>query len=505
MQKFLIAGIKNYTSIIMAALLSLIIFYLSVIQAEAAIDHQPVEDFTGYLEQRVPALMKDYKIPGLAIVLIHDYEIVWLKAYGYADLDEERLMTTDTYCRVQSISKSVTAWGVMKLAEKDLIDLDQPATNYLHSWEFPDKTYPPEEITIRRLLSMNAGLPLGTVDVIYSPEDNIPSLRDRLTEEAFLIKEPGSGFYYSNVSFNLLELLIEDVSSRDFAEFMESEILKPLGMNQSTYTWQNTLYPPVPTGYDLNGKPIPVYVYPEKGSGGLFASVEDVASFAIAGMKENNSIKQGVLKPETIKQLYNPEVEIIGFYSLAFDAYGLGHFIEILPDGNFTVSHGGQGSGIMTHFQSFPDSGEGIVILTNSQRSWPVFAYILRDWGNWLGYPSLGMSIIIMGQTLLYLLISLVLLIVIWQLWILICGMLSGNRRFMPLSHNGLVLRIIKLFLAVILTSLFIWSVNQSYLFITSVFPKATGWLALTIIMSAITLYLYALFPFIGTQRRNQR
>ena len=69
-----------------------------------------------------------------------------------------------------------------------------------------------------------------------------------------------------------------------------------------------------------------------------------------------------------------------------FEAYGFGHYIETLPNGLRSVSHGGQGNGVMTHFQTVPETGDAIVILTNSQRSWPFIAYLLSDWAQWRAF-----------------------------------------------------------------------------------------------------------------------
>ena len=84
---------------------------------------------------------------------------------------------------------------------------------------------------------------------------------------------------------------------------------------------------------------------------------------------------QEVLARQNINTLYTPMVGKIGVYDLVFDAYGLGYYLENLPNGEWAVSHGGQGGGVMTHFHSFPETGDGIVILTNSQRSWPFIAF----------------------------------------------------------------------------------------------------------------------------------
>src|SRR6056297_2660216 len=111
--------------------------------------HAPRQEFTAHLDQRVPQIMLDYKIPGLSIALLENGETVWKQAYGYADVEAGRKLTVDTYCRLESISKSVTAWGVMKLIEQGAIDPDVPVEQYLSTWELPETEFDEAQVTAR--------------------------------------------------------------------------------------------------------------------------------------------------------------------------------------------------------------------------------------------------------------------------------------------------------------------------------------------------------------------
>jgi hypothetical protein len=288
-----------------------------------------------------------------------------------------------------------------------------------------------------------------------------------------LVREPGSAFSYSNTGYNLLELLIEEVTGQAFGDYMRREILHPLGMNRSTFIWDEGFDPAVPVGYDLRGKPVPVYVYPEKASGGLFATAEDIAAFTIAGMKDAPHDKQ-LISPESIEALHTPAAKEIGIYSLVFDAYGLGHYIETLPNGERAISHGGQGTGIMTHFHAIPETGDAIVILTNSQRGWPFISYLLRDWARWRGFESIGMGRIIWGKYGLWAVIGLIWSAVILQV------------------HNIMTrpkpLTIAQTIVAIIILIVLIWCINQKYLFLSSVFPIASKWLGISAFVLSISL-----------------
>jgi CubicO group peptidase (beta-lactamase class C family) len=441
----------------------------------------PLDKFKAHMDERIPNLMKLYGIPSCNIALVQDKEVVWTEAYGYADVASGRVLTVDTPMSVQSITKSVTAWGVMRLIEKGLIDLDAPVSEYLTSWHFPLTDYPTDKITVRQFLSHTAGMPLGDFTKIYSPGEAMPSNRDVMTGEAVLMREPGTGFSYSNTGYNILEILIEDVTGRSFSEYIRMEVLLPLGMESSFFDIDTATNPYPPTGYNLRGEPVPVYLYPSKASGGLFATAHDIARFAAAGMQENP-----VLSGESIKQLYAPQSRKIGIYGLVFDAYGFGHYIEKLPNGMLSVSHGGQGNGIMTHWQAAPETGDAIVLLTNSQRSWPFIGCVLSDWAQWRGLPSVGMERIIWGHYGLCVVIGMLVSASLLVILRLISAFYQQKRtRF----------RLVRVGAASILIGILIWCACQKYLFITSVFPILSVWLGGTTFAFSLVLLLSAVLP----------
>ena len=462
------------TSIIISLLVMLFSGSLQIMRNLRA--HAPLDEFKAHMDERIPALMKLYGIPGCNIALVKDNEVVWTEGYGYADVSNRRALTVDTPMSVQSITKSVTAWGVMRLWEKGLIDVDAPVSQYLKSWQFPLTDYRIEKITVRQLLSHTAGMPLGDFTNIYSPGEAMPSNRDVMSGEAVLMREPGTGFSYSNTGYNLLEILIEDVTGQSFSDYIRREVLLPLGMESAVFDIDKAVTPYPPTGYNLKGEPVPVYLYPSKASGGLFATAHDIARFAASGMQENP-----VLSIESINRMYKPESYKIGIYGLVFEAYGFGHYIEKLPNGMVSVSHGGQGNGIMTHMQAVPETGDAIVILTNSQRSWPFIAYVLSNWAQWRGFPSVGMGRIIWGHYgfcfVIGMLVSASLLVI-----------LSLVSTFYQQKRAGF--RLLRVSAASILLGILIWCACQEYLFITSVFPILSVWLGGAAFVFSIVLLL---------------
>ncbi len=275
------------------------------------------------LEETILKLMDVYDIPGVSVALVSGGELVWNQGFGWADSEEGTPMTGVTRCRVQSISKPVTAWGVMHLVENGVVELDTPVAQYITSWSSESPQW--QDTTIRHLLTHQSGLPIGDVMDQYAPWANVPPVRDSLSREAQWDRNPGGAFAYSNPGYNLLEVLIEDVTGISFAQYMEETVLLPLGMVSASFNWSEDFDPPIPTGYNFQGDPVPVYVYPGRASGGLFATAEDVAHFLIAGMAKNP-----VLPESLVQTMYAPEVEVSGIYGLISPSYGLGYFIESL-------------------------------------------------------------------------------------------------------------------------------------------------------------------------------
>jgi CubicO group peptidase (beta-lactamase class C family) len=440
-----------------------------------------VTAFSQQLDDRVPRLMDRYDIPGVSIAVVENRELAWAGAYGYADLGEERPMTTDAVCRAESISKSVTARGVMKLIEEGRIDPDAPVERYLESIDIPDGKFAAEGVTVARLLSNTAGLPLGRVGpaVEYAPGREMPSKRSYLAEEIRLVQEPGTGFVYSNVGFNLLELVVENVTGQRFDSYMQEAVLEPLGMRDASYAWEKRMAALMPTGYELDGTPVPPYVYPVNGSGGLFADTEDLARFAIA----------------TMDQQHTPVAEIPGLFGFVADAYGFGHFIETLPDGRRAVWHGGQGHGWMTHFHAIPESGDGIVILTNSQRSWPFMSYVLTDWARWSGAGRVKFGIIVWASRVLRAALALVVLGALGRAYQLGREVIRKERRVTPLSPAARVSRAIQAGAGALIISSLAWALSQPYIFVSWIFPATAGPAGWGLLFAGIVLLAGSILP----------
>ena len=218
-----------------------------------------MSDFGNQLDACVPAKLEQLKLPGCAVGLIENSQLVDTRCYGFAEVASGRELTESTLFQIASISKPVAAWGIMKLVEQGLLDLDAPVEDYLTRWRFPESEYDSRAVTARLLLMHFAGTSLSGCGGTpydshwYTAEDTLfgrtPPLDAR--QEAYahkwemdpsqygqpvhLMHAPGSKFEYSGGGFTILELLIEELSGRDFTAFMNESVLNPLGMLESGF------------------------------------------------------------------------------------------------------------------------------------------------------------------------------------------------------------------------------------------------------------------------------
>lgn len=326
--------------------------------------------------------MRRYRIPGATIAIVRDDGVAWTAVYG--------TLHSDDLLPVHSISKSVTARGVLEMHTGGILDLDDPVHRYLGDVPFGDAT-------VRQLLSHRGGLPLGPIGVHFRPHSPVPSPGDRLQGPEFIPgAPPGAGFRYSNTGYAVVELVVEAAAGTGFQDAMERYALQPLGMDNATFHWYTREDGMLPPGHDHHGSPVAPYRYGDHAAGGLAATTEDIARFVRYSFEP------------TAQELHRSAGPLTGIYSAVAQGYGLGHFVETTGKGYTAVFHGGQGLGWMTHFHSIPELREGIVIITDSQRSWPFMGFILRDWSRWCGAGAVGMERIVLYTRLMAGVIALV-------------------------------------------------------------------------------------------------
>ena len=332
-----------------------------------------------------------FDVPGVAVALVRDGKLTWSKGYGKADKRSGQAVTADTVFQVGSISKSVTAWGVMRLVQEGKLSLDAPVERYLTRWHLPRSSFDADGVTIGRLLKHTAGL--NSQD--YSPiaQRPLPSLEQSLagesggmgartgTDDVRIIMQPGQQQSYSNGGYTLLQLAVEEVTGEPFARYMQRAVLTPLGMTHSSFTYQEHLRAQTATGHNVSGDAVPRSAFTEKAAGGLQTTANDLAIFVSAAIKgpSGEPAGRGVLTPKNVAALFARESIPDG------STTSLGYEVQTLPDGTHAAGHGGKNVGWRAEFLILPDRREGLVVLTNSERLDGILGFTEQAWGDWLG------------------------------------------------------------------------------------------------------------------------
>jgi CubicO group peptidase (beta-lactamase class C family) len=313
--------------------------------------------------------LREIHAAGFSVAVFRQGQLVLAKGYGYADLADRVPASANTIYRLASVTKQFTAAAILHLAEEGELSLDDQISDYL-----PDYPSPGRRITIRELLSHTSGLSDVAVIPILEEGGGVGYTRDRvigLVGSQPLDFEPGTGHSYSNVGYILAGVLIEEVTGTTFADYVTEEVLRPAGLNQTSFCpdeqpsadrWAH--------GYDLQygnwpralrlGRP-PAFVDPApinmevvSSAGGLCSTVTDLARWP--------GLLRSYLEPASYREMSRPTVLADGTEV----PYGLG--VQIRQFGPHpAVSHGGVVTGFVSLVADFPEDDITVAILVNTR------------------------------------------------------------------------------------------------------------------------------------------
>ncbi|HEU4897905.1 MAG TPA: serine hydrolase domain-containing protein [Actinomycetota bacterium] len=301
--------------------------------------------------------------PGLAVALVHRGQVVRVAGHGVADRRTGRPVTAGTRFQAASLSKPVAAWGVLRLVESGRIGLDEPVTGWLRRWRPPPSASGTEGVTVRRLLSHTAGLSVHGY-VGQAADRPLPPIEASLageTGDSFpveLLETPGRGWLYSGGGYSLLQLLVEELTGRPFADHLRAEVLEPLGMTASSFHWSRTAGTARP--HDADGGQLPDFAFAEQAAAGLVTTAPDLARFAAAALAgpRGEPPGRGVLSPAMVRLALTAAPGTEGRWGLG---YGLGY----LPSGDRLAYHEGANRGWRAGLALLPDRRAGMVALAN--------------------------------------------------------------------------------------------------------------------------------------------
>ena len=313
----------------------------------------------------------------LALALISNGQLV---KEHYASLGTT--VNRETLFPVASMSKWVTAVGVMELVRTRSIDLDAPVSRYLKRWRLPASQYDLNGVTTRRLLSHTAGLTDGLGFGDYRLDERLPSLEDSLraprtsTGQPAAIAvgfEPGSRWQYSGGGYLILQLLIEEVAGRPFGDYMRDRVLNPLGMSCSSF---DSIPSTKSAGaYDAAGGVASRFQYAAAAATGFSTCVSDMVRWIQVQLEAKSP---PILDTGLLRRMREPHGQKFGA-----DIWGLGTMLYApTTKGSFVFGHDGNNApAINAAVRINPDNGDGIIVLSSGGRL--LAGRLASEWTYW--------------------------------------------------------------------------------------------------------------------------
>jgi D-alanyl-D-alanine carboxypeptidase len=305
-------------------------------------------------------VLKSTGVPSASIAVVQDGKIVYLQAYGDAQLDPQKPATTSMRYGIGSISKQFTAAAMLMLAEQGKLSLNDPVAKYVPGLTDADK------VTIRELLSHTSGYQ------DYWPQDYAPPMMlQPITAEGIMDRwakipldfPPGTKWQYSNTNYVIAGVIVEKVAAMPLFQFITQRIFTPLGMKSVADADKNESAAVDPTGY-LRYALGPLRPAGKEGAGWMFAAgelsmtAEDLAKWDISMMDET------VLKPASYSEMEREVVLKNGVGT----RYGLGLTVTS-NNGKRVLEHGGEVVGFVSENIVLPDDKIAVVVLTNQDAS----------------------------------------------------------------------------------------------------------------------------------------
>ncbi|MFL6216015.1 MAG: serine hydrolase [Blastocatellia bacterium] len=334
----------------------------------AAASHKPIGDSSRdapRLGNLIARLMSEGDVTGLSLAWIRDGKIYWARGFGLKDAGTKEAIDASTMFEAASLSKPVFAYAVLKMVERGELDLDTPLSKYLPAYLENDERL--NLITARRVLSHTTGFPNWRPD----------------GKPLVIMFAPGERFSYSGEGFVYLQKVVEHLTGQPLNDVMRKEVFAPLGMNDSTYIWQDAIASRMALGHSQIGKSLPLRKSSEaNAAASLRTTPTDYAKFVIAVVNGTG------LKAETVRQMLTPQVKLdegcvtcLGRKVMKPStslAWGLGVGLQHTAQGD-AFWHWGDNPGFKNFVIAFPQQKSGAVILTNSDNGLGIIPEIVKE------------------------------------------------------------------------------------------------------------------------------
>ena len=349
---------------------SLLILFTSFITNAQNIDLSKVDEV-------VEKTLETFNVPGIAVGIVHNDEVVLAKGYGIANINTGEKVNSSTNFGIASNSKAFTTTAIALLIDQGKINWDDRVKKYIPEFKMYDD-YVTENFTIRDLVVHRSGLGLGAGDLMVWPDGHDFTPDDIIQNIQYLkpVSDFRTKYDYDNLLYIIAGVVIERVSGKSWTDFIEENFIQPLNMNRTAASWNtlkdrsNVIVPHVPIDGEL--KVVDRYTNSIfDAAAGLYSNIDDLihwVKFQLNYGKTEDG--RQLVSEEQMKQLSTPQTlqpnRTTEPYNTLFRAYGLGFQLQDM-NGKLEVSHTGGLEGIVTQIIMYPQLDLGIIVLTNQQ------------------------------------------------------------------------------------------------------------------------------------------
>jgi CubicO group peptidase (beta-lactamase class C family) len=316
-----------------------------------------------------------WHVPGLAIAVIKDGQVILCEGYGLRQIDTAAPVTSETLFPIASCTKAFTSLALGLLVEAGTLDWDTSLKHYLPTFKMWD-SFATERLTPRDLLTHRSGLP-GHDMLWYASTFDRREIFERLR-----YLEPScdlrSSFQYQNLMYAVAGILVEEITGRSWEDFVQTQIFDRLGMHHSNFSTaaiQQSSDFASPHFYhegQLEVMPFPQEDAARQGmvpAGGICSCASDMAKWLQVHLNHGKIGDQILISEGTLEQMHAPQIFVddeVGRnkYGYEFTSYGLGWGMRA-HKGQFLVEHDGMTDGFYSLVSFMPRHNMGVVALSN--------------------------------------------------------------------------------------------------------------------------------------------
>jgi CubicO group peptidase (beta-lactamase class C family) len=327
--------------------------------------------------------MRDGNIPSLTIALVTGDDVVWQGAYGYANVWARTPATPNTVYLIASTFKAMSNVALLEALRQHGIALDAPVAAYLGGLAIRSEAAA-DPVTFRHLMTHVSGLPVAFTGVDLWGDESLPDIREYLRHRLRVDGPPLERVRYSNMAYTLLAHLLEQITEREFREYIGAHVFQPLAMTSTAFMPTPDMQErmAVPYRYE-NGRHVPAgrSRFAEWPAGGVYGTIEDQAKWLIANL--NGGVYQGrrIIAADLLREMHTLQYPQLAAPSPDFGGATTGYGLTwrlATRRGERLFAHSGSVAGYTGLLVGNLDRRTGFAVLTNGHRAHP-HLYRLAD------------------------------------------------------------------------------------------------------------------------------